>query len=78
MMLKKSLYLYLIPIAFLTACSHIGVQEGGYCVGSVNTTIAGLRAEASDKLMPQASALAMNATFLQEKLRSFVTQYFEK
>ena len=31
-----------------------------------------------NKLMPQASALAMNATFLQEKLRSFVTQYFEK
>ena len=56
MMLKKSLYL--IPIAFLTACSHIGVQEGDYCVGSVNTTIAGLRAEASDKLMPQANGAA--------------------
>ncbi len=30
-----------------------------------------------NKLMPQASALAMNTTVLQERLRTFVTRYFE-
>lgn len=57
-MLKKSLYI--LPFAFLAACggNTMQVQEGDYCVGSVSSSVPGLRADASDKLMSQAKGAA--------------------
>ncbi|MEN9373082.1 MAG: hypothetical protein RIR79_634 [Pseudomonadota bacterium] len=57
MLMKLKKALYFVPLVLLTACSHVGVQQADYCVGTVHSSVAGLRADSGDKLLQQAKGL---------------------